>query len=96
MRRRYPARLAPCVAFPFAPLAAPLFFQRGETCHQRAAVAVWAQAHIHTKYIAIGSEFVDEADQAAAQPGKKFMVAQFAWAIGFAVFGLDKNQIDIG
>ena len=96
MLRRDNARLDPGVAFPFTTLADQIFFQCGKAGHQWAAVAVWAQPHVHAEHITVGSEFVDDIDQAAAQPGEEFMVTQLARPIGFAVLRVNENQIYIG
>ena len=94
-RGRDDARLDPRVAFPFAPLGDQIFLQRGKARHQRAAVAVGAQPHIHAEHITVGSSFVDDVDQAAAEPGKELMIAQLCKAVSFTVFRIDENQIDI-
>ena len=96
------ARFDPCVAFPFAPLADQIFFQRGEAHHQGAAVAVGAQAHVHAEHITVSGRLVNDADQTPTQAREKFVIAQraiivlFMGLACFAVFGINKNQIDVG
>ena len=57
MRRNH-AAFAPCVAFPFAAVGDEVLFECGFTPHQRARVAVGAQAHIDAEYLAVGSDVV--------------------------------------
>ena len=52
------AAFAPCVAFPFAAVGDEVLFECGFTPHQRARVAVGAQAHIDAEYLAVGGNVV--------------------------------------
>ena len=57
MRRNH-AAFAPRIAFPFAAVGDEVLFECGFTPHQRARVAVGAQAHIDAEYLAVGSDVV--------------------------------------
>ncbi|TXT24789.1 MAG: hypothetical protein FD134_1385 [Gallionellaceae bacterium] len=96
LRKRNDARFDPGVALPFAPLLHQIFFQRGEAHHQRAAVAVRAQAHIHAEHHAFVGQFADQADQTTPELGEKFVVGKRARAVAFAVFRIEKDQVNVG
>jgi hypothetical protein len=88
--------LDPGIAFPFAALGEQVVFQRRKAHHQRAGVAVRAQAHVDTEYLAIQRDVIDQADDALAHLAEVFVIADLARAAGFAAFGVDEDQVDVG
>ena len=94
--RRYNTCFYPCVTFPFTSLRHQILFQRSEAHGQSAAVAIGAQAHIHTEDIAIGGDVVYQRDNLASHAVKEIAIANAACAIGIAVFRVHKNQVYIG
>ena len=56
--RRNHAAFAPGITLPLAPLRHQILLQRCFAQHQRAAVAVGAQAHIDAEHLAVGSDVV--------------------------------------
>ena len=93
--RRDHAAFAPGITLPLAPLRHQILLQCGFAQHQRAAVAVGAQAHIDAEHLAVGGDVVQQRNQLLPHLGKKFLIAAAAPPVGFARFGIDKNQIQI-
>ena len=90
------AGFAPGIALPLAPLADQILLERGFADHQRAAVAVGAQAHIGAEHKAFAVGRIKQGNQLLADFGKEFLIVAAAAAVGFAGFGIDENQIEIG
>ena len=95
VRRDY-AGFAPGIALPLAPLADQILLERGFADHQRAAVAVGAKAHIGAEHKAFALGMIEQGDQLLADLGEKLLIVAAAAAVGFAGFGIDENQIEIG
>ncbi len=93
--RNHPA-LDPGIALPLAPLGNQVFLQRGKTHHQRATVAIRAQTHVHAEHITVAGHIVNQVNQALAQAGEKIVIVDGAATIGFAVFRVNENQVDVG
>ena len=94
--RRYHAAFAPRIAFPLAPVGGKILFQRGFAAHQCARVAVGTQPHIDAEHLPVGGGVVQQRDQLAADFGKKLLIVARPPPVGFARFGIDENQIDVG
>ena len=93
--RRNHAAFAPSITLPFAPLRHQILLQRGFAQHQRAAVAVGAQAHIDAEHLAVGGDVVQQRNQLLPHLGEKLLIAAAAPPVGFVRFGIDENQIQI-
>jgi len=88
--------LDPGVTLPFAPLREQVVFQRGKARHQRAGIAKGAQAHVDAEHETVAGLLGQKPDQLAADAGEVIVVVDFGRAAGFAVFGVDKDQVDVG
>ncbi len=86
----------PRVAFPLAALGQQIVFKGVEAHHQRPRIAIRSQTHINAEHKTIGGRFGNRGDEFFAQAGEKFVIRELARAFGVAVFGIEKNQINIG
>ena len=73
-----------------------VLFQRGFAGHQRAAVAVGAQAHIHAEHLPVGGDVAQQGDEFLPHFGEEFLVAALAFAVGVAAFGVDEDEVYVG
>ena len=90
------AALDPGVAFPLAALGDEVVLEHVEAAHQRAGVAVGAQAHVDAEHLAVLGDIVQGLDELLAQALEELVVADHLLAAGVAVFGVDEDQVDVG
>ncbi len=93
---RHHPRLDHRVALPVPALALVVLLQRIKAEHQRAAVTIRAQAHIHAKHKAVHRWRIQRLDQLLPQANEKLLVGQAAPpAASLAGLRVGKDQIDV-
>ena len=86
----------PRIAFPRSSLHDEIIFQRRKTNGQSAAFAIGPQPHVNAKHKTMFVVLGQQRDHALAEQYEKFVIAYLAWPRCFALFWINKNQIDIG
>ena len=89
------ARFHPGIALPFPPLRVQVVLQHRETHHQRAAIPVGSQPHVHAEHIAVSRELGQRVDELAPEAGEVFVVIDPPRSLGFTLLGVEKDQIDV-
>ncbi len=89
-------RLDHGVALPVPPLILVVVFDGGKAASQRASRAEGTQTHVDAEHKTVDGQVVQRLDQFLPQPDEEVLVVQIlALAIGFAVGGEGKDQVDV-
>ena len=90
------ARLDQRVALPVPALVLVVLFHGVEADHQRPALAIGSQPHIHAKHKAVGGARIQGLDQTLPKANKEFLIVDAARATRCAArFGIAENQVDV-
>ena len=90
------ARLDHGVALPVTTLVLVVLLQRVEAEHQRAARAIWAQAHVGAEHEAVDGDRIQRLDQLLPQTDEELLIIQRALhTLGLATFGIAEDQVDV-